>query len=278
MNIALPTLIVLVILLPGLVYRRFYFTEEFSKQYFKSTFLDVVISSIFPAFLLQLLWFFLVQIFGVVVDLKIIGELLTAKDFPQKAFENIQNSVLNIGLYHLSILIAAGLMGRGSKMLVRSYNLDTKYKVFRFKNYWHYILKGEFFNFPRASFDLENDKVQDIELIYIDALVDTQLGSILYEGILVDYELSNDGGLEQIQLKETYRKILVNNNTNPNKNCTNFITEFFSTSKVQPNKSISYRIPGHIMVLPYKTITNLNFSYYKLITLLDGQYDVQLVN
>ncbi len=104
------------------------------------------------------------------------------------------------------------------------------------------------------------------------------MGNILYEGVLVDYELSSDGGLEHIQLKETHRKYLINNSIEPIRNCHKLYGELYPTSELQFSKSDSRQIPGHIIILPYKTIINLNVSYYKLIKISDDEYDVQLVN
>lgn len=264
--------------MPGLVFRRFYFSGEFSKQYFKSSFFEIILSCFFPAIALHSAWFFLIQKFDIEVDLQILGLLISAKDFPQVAFENIQDNFLNIVIYQLSILLAASLFGYLIKFLIKKLKLDVKYKILRFKNLWHYILKGKFFDFPRAAFDLVNDNINNIELIYVDALVDINEGSVLYEGILVDYELSNDGGLEHIQLKETYRKFIINNGAESSKECDKLCTKLYPLCKMQTYNSNSINIPGHILILPYKSIINLNFSYYKLVKDSDGSLDVQLVN
>jgi hypothetical protein len=248
MNIALTTLLVLVILLPGLVFRRFYYTEEFSKQYFKSSFLDIVISTLLPALFLHLLWSFCAPFFGSSVSVIIVGQLLTSNEYPETAFQNIQDNIGNIGFYYSTIIAAAVLLGSLSKYIIRKLQIDTRFKIFRFRNYWHYLLKGEFFDFPRASFDLERDSVKEIELIYVDALVEIQAGTILYEGVLVDYELAQDGGLEQIQLKSSQRRFIRDGNDNLD-------------ILLERN---NYEIPGHILVLPYQHIVNMNLSYYKL--------------
>ncbi len=264
--------------MPGLVFRRFYFSGEFSKQYFKSSFFEIILSCFFPAIVFHSAWFFLIQNFNIEIDFQILGLLISAQDFPQVAFENIQDNFLNIVLYQLSILLVASISGYLIKFLIRKFKLDVKYKILRFKNLWHYILKGKFFDFPRAAYDLVNDNVKSIELIYIDALVDINEGSVIYEGILVDYELSNDGGLEHIQLKETYRKFIINNEAETHKECDELCKKLYPLCKLQAVDSNSINIPGHILILPYKSIINLNFSYYKLIKNSDDSYNVQLVN
>jgi hypothetical protein len=127
---------------------------------------------------------------------------------------------------------------------------DRRYKDLRFQNSWHYILKGEFFDFPRSAYDLEEDTVEAIELVYVDVLIKTDEGTIIYDGILVDYELSKDGGLDNISLKEVQRRYLKDDPGNEN---------------IWPSKSKYYEIPGHILILKYSEIINLNFSYYKIV-------------
>jgi hypothetical protein len=241
MNIALSSIIIFLLLLPGIVFRRFYFTEEFSKQYFKQNFFELFVSSIIPSILIHFTLSFVASFIGYQVDLEVLGQLLTSRDYPEEAFKNIQNNISEISTYYLISLILGTLCGYTSKKVIRNFNFDSRKKIFRFKNSWHYIFSGEFFNFPRASFDLIEDSFETIDFVYIDALVESSEGTIIYDGILVDYELSSDGGLDNLTLKDVQRRMM----------------------KDDIDKKY-YEIPGHIMVLPFETIINLNFSYYKL--------------
>ncbi len=202
MNIALSGILLFFILLPGLAYRWFYFSEEFSKQYFRESFTDTLLSSFVPSLLFHSAWFYLIQLFNYEVDLVLIGRFISNDD-PFFVYENLQANFLAILIYQVSIILSACVLGFYSKNLLRITKLDRRVKFFRFKNSWHYFLKGELFDFPRATLNLENDKVEDIELAYVDVLVRiNEMQSLIYEGILVDYELSNKGdGLETILLK-----------------------------------------------------------------------------
>jgi len=246
MNIALSTVLIFVFLLPGLAFRRFYYTEEFSKQYFKQSFFGVFLSSFLPSLVLHSVWVSSVRIFDYYIDFVIIGHLISAKDFHQASYENIQTYLTPIIIYNSSIVLVAILTGLLFKLLIRKFKIDRTLKIFRFQNHWHYIVKGEFFEFRRASFDIK-DNVEDIELFYIDALIDTEEGTILYDGFLVDYELSSEGGLEQISLKIVQRRYLKDD------------------SKTESKQDKYYTIRGHILVIPYDKIINLNFSYYKIV-------------
>ncbi|MCG8813980.1 hypothetical protein G1K66_12015 [Tenacibaculum finnmarkense] len=254
MNIAVSSIVIFLLLLPGIVFRRFYFTEEFSKQYFKQNFFELFVSSIIPSVFIHFFLSFGSAIIGNHIDLEILGQLLTYRGYPEEAFKNIQNNINKIATYYIISLIIGIICGYFSKKIIRNFNFDSRKKIFRFKNSWHYIFSGEFFNFPRASFDLIEDSFDIIDFIYIDALVESSEGTIIYDGILVDYELSNNGGLDNITLKNVQRRMM----------------------KDDAEKKY-YEIPGHIMVIPFETVINLNFSYYKLTEIEGNDNAVEII-
>lgn len=255
MNIALPTVVLFILLIPGLLFRRFYYTEEFSKEYFKQTFFGTFFSAFLPSLLFHICWYFVVAYLGYNIDLSILGDLLSGQN-DENVYRAIESNIGKITGYNFSIAIAAGLGGFLSKKVIRNYKLDRIYKLFRFQNSWHYVLKGEFFDFPRASFDLEDSGVEEIEFVYVDAIIDTNAGTFLYEGIFVDYELSANSGLNYITLKNTSRKLI-------------------SINKQDDGES--YPINGHIVVLPFHQIKNINLSFYRIIQANDDLLDVELV-
>jgi hypothetical protein len=253
MNIAVSSILIFLLLFPGITFRRFYYTEEFSKQYFKRNFFDLFISSILPSIFIHLSLSLIVSILGYQVDFKVLGKLLTADGYSEIVFSNIQSNTIKISIYYLSSLFIGVITGYLSKRVIRYYNIDSRRKFFRYNNSWHYIFTGEFFNFPRASFDLIDDSFKSIEFVYVDALVESSEGTIIYDGILVDYELSSNGGLSNFSLKEVQRRMLKDDEAKK-----------------------YYNIPGHIMVIPAKSIINLNFSYYKFVE-IEGKIGVELV-
>lgn len=243
MNVALSTFLIFIFLLPGICFRRFYYTEQFSKEYFKQTVFGLFLSTLIPSLFIQSLWFYLVQIFGYKVDLMMIEELMS-KEPESLVFRNLQNNLFNIIFYYLTIILFSSLSGYFLKILIRNNKLDRRYKLFRFRNNWHYILSGEFFDFKKSAYDLTKDSPEEIDYIFVDALVQTKEGTIIYEGIFFDYELSDELGLDTITLREVRRRYLQYDYSN--------------------KKSKYYHIPGHILVLKYSEIINLNFSYCKL--------------
>ena len=151
------------------------------------------------------------------------------------------------------MFIVSGLSGYLLKKHVRKNKLDRSFKFFRFQNSWHYILKGEFFDFPRADISLDRDTVEDIEFVFVDAILEINGESYLYDGILVDYELSNTGsGLETISLTNAQRRKISDD------------SKISKKGKKKDNSKKYYAISGHILVLKYNETRNLNFTYFTL--------------
>lgn len=165
MNIAVSSIIIFLFLLPGIVFRKFYYTEEFSKQYFKENFFSVFISSFVPSILIHIFVPSIVNIAGYEVRLDFIGQILTTKDYPREAFENFQNHKGLVSVSFLITLLLGVVIGYFSKKVIRNFRWDMRYKLFRFKNVWHYIFSGEFFDFPRAAFDLLVDEIDNIDFV-----------------------------------------------------------------------------------------------------------------
>ena len=137
------------------------------------------------------------------------------------------------------------LFGFFAKKIVRYFKLDRKLKLFRFRNTWHYLFSGEIFSFPKADVNLYKNKVSDIELKYVDCMVKTAEGDVIYEGVLVDYELSKEHGLEHIVLKDVKRKL-------------------FKDALLRDEESDFQGIPGHTFIIPYAQMLNINITYYTM--------------
>ena len=87
----------------------------------------------------------------------------------------------------------------------------------------------------------------------IDALVETADGTILYSGIIQDYLLSKQGGLELLYLTQVTRRYFKNYNLNIDQE---------DSTKIRNDDY--YYIPGDFVVLPFKEIKNINISYYSI--------------
>ena len=254
MNIALATLTLLVILYPGFLFRRFYFTEEFSREYFKQNVTDLIFSSILPGFLIHFLGYFLFIKGRTQIDVITIGTLLSGTSDADKvthAFKAVYEKAPFLIRYFTGVSLVGMTAGFLSKLTVRKLKLDRKIKLFRFQNEWHYIFSGEILDFPKVP-----GKADDIDCSYVDALVKTDEGTVIYTGLLTDYILTREGGIDRIYLTSVKRRFLKDD----------VKSQDISLEQKQKNEEDDryYYLPGQFFIIPYNLVINLHITYYKI--------------
>jgi hypothetical protein len=92
--------------------------------------------------------------------------------------------------YLLSLYAFAAGLGYGAHKVVREKKLDRKTRLLRFRNEWYYLLSGEVLEWrefaearqaagaPPINFE------EDIDGVYLTAVVDLAEGSFLYRGVV----------------------------------------------------------------------------------------------
>lgn len=243
MNLAIPTLTLIFLLAPGLAFRRGYFSGAFSQQYFKATFSDLLIATILPAVAIHILLFNFAVRYFYNIDANTLAILLSGTTEPQQirvAFSSLNHNAKEICLYLLLASVISFVLGIVCKNLIRGLRYDRKYTFFQFQNKWHYLFTGEILDFPGQA-----GRPEDVDFVYIDALVDCQEGTVLYSGMLAEHLLSKDGGLDRIYLSDTRRRYLKNKDNGEE-----------GTSY--------YEMPGNLFVIPYISIINLHITYYSI--------------
>lgn len=254
MNIALATLTLLIILYPGFLFRRFYFTGEFSKEYFKQSVTDLIFSSILPGFFIHFIGYLLFIKGRSQIDVITIGTLLSGTSDSIKvteAFKAVYQKAPSIAGYFFGVSVVGMVAGFAAKLVVRKFKLDRKVKLFRFQNEWHYIFSGEILDFPKVPGNAE-----DIDCSYIDALVKTDEGTIIYTGLLADYILTKEGGIDRIYLTDVKRRFFKDDITNK--------VESPAELDESANDSRYYYLPGRFFIISYSQIINLHVTYYKV--------------
>ncbi|MEX2231046.1 MAG: hypothetical protein WD824_02710 [Cyclobacteriaceae bacterium] len=239
MSLAVPTLTLIFLLAPGVSYRYAYYSGAFSQQYFKTSFSDLLIAAILPAVIIHAILFYCVVQHYYEIDSKTIGVLLSGITEPanvKAAFSNLYYNAKEIYIYLAGASILAAAAGAAIRSLVRGLRIDRIWEPLRFQNRWHYLFTGEILDFPGQL-----GSPEEVDFVYVDALVDCDEGSVLYSGILADHILSKDGGLDRIYLSYTKRRYLKENDKEGMK---------------------YYSMPGNLFVIPYSKILNLHITYY----------------
>ncbi|CAA0193669.1 conserved membrane hypothetical protein [Tenacibaculum maritimum] len=266
----------IIVVIPGILFRRFFFYGEFSKQFnTKDPVLHSIFFSIIPGIIVQLLSFIIynlslgfdssfLDVFTIFRDIASDGSNGTqeaTKDF-------INNHIITFFIYSLFVFTFSSFIGWALSRLIRIRKWDKKYKLFRYKNQWYYIFSGEVLNMKKfkeahkVSFKNDKGSLQSTLLTYADILVSVSEQNDrkeLYTGFVVDYDLKGDdiSQLDKIYLIDTHRykkkeKVF-------DENGKEIIEE---NSEETPIKSRNrLRVPGDIFILKAKNIVNLNLTY-----------------
>ncbi len=245
MEISLGFLVVLVlVLLPGLIYRRLYFYGHFSKEFNAGHGLVSLLSiSTIPGLIILLLSFIVYNNIFLSIDLAEIIDKFKDINNPDYRFSHKEVSTFNKLLFSkfspfiaFEYIISLGL-GLFFGRLVRFSKLDIYIKFLRFKNYWFYVFNGEYCGFKKISnFNLKNKKHLFTKA---DILIDSNNDTLLYSGIVVDYIINDNDStvLSKIFLQNAERY------------------------KIVEGKRTSIEIPGTILVLDCSMMKNINLTY-----------------
>lgn len=240
MDIALNSFILfLLFIFPGIVFRRFYYVGEFSKQYSSVNWVNTIYISLIPGLVIQIISYFtFVNIIyrkpipNYYAFINGVYEKLKQDSIP-KEFFNFELLVW-IFAYLLVTLFISFIIAQFCWIIVRNLDLDKKYSPLKFNNYWHYYLSGESLKFKDFKGILPNQKVL---LTEADVLVDIgNEGTKLYKGFIRQHTIcKSTGDLKAIYLTDVRR--------------------------FRKDAPLIKEVPGHIMIIPAEKIVNINLTY-----------------
>lgn len=267
------------VLLPGLIFRRFFFLGEFSKQVsFKDSIPRSFLLSLIPSLLIQLLFIFIISllnrfVFSSPLDFDLgywidYYRCVTSPDFTfvGSEIEKLWDVVIVIVNIAVSLYISSALLGVAFFLIIRYWKLDRRSKLLRYNNDWYYIFSSEILQFKKFEEVLKNKDglvgsiaVNDHEDMHfktenrytkVDVLVEELAGNNFYSGIVVDYDLnhSNIQQLERLYLKDTVR--------------------YKPIKDKDGNKTgtMQVKVPGDYFIILGKEIKNINVSYEPITT------------
>ena len=245
-NLALTTILLLILALPGYVAQRLYHSGNLNKAVLPRN----LTGDVTTAFLLSLPIHFvgiaivehLNHTWGVVPDInpEIVGRLIAGEYGPDSVLfpDLIDNGYQNIHwiiAYAFLITVLSSLGGLLTREVVWRKRLDLRYpNIFGFGSSWLYRLTGRD--------NLRGNPTGQEVIPIVDALVNLGDKTRLYRGIVSDFATDESGALREIFLVETVRgKFGLGENEE---------AEFYWED-----------IPGDTFVLKYPTVLNLNITY-----------------
>ena len=138
MEIALGALIIIILLLPGISFRKGYFSEEFSNQYTIKDFFQLFVNTFIPSIILYLIVLPIILLIGYRYNLTTLIGLISSNDklFVQSVDKvgKFQNEII---LFQFVINSISFLIGYQLKNYFIRKSLDSTIEFFRYKNIWH---------------------------------------------------------------------------------------------------------------------------------------------
>lgn len=236
--------VLLLVLFPGLIYRRLYFYGEFSKEFNEGqNIVSLLAKSVVPGLVITILSFILYSYFFIKLDIAEVIDKFKDINNPDVRLTDSKNTSFNdlildkvcpfVGFQYLLAIILGTLSGR----IIRITKLDTRFKILRYKNYWFYIFNGQYGGYKKLK-HLEQKNKKHL-FTKADILIDSNSKTHLYSGIIVDYELNENNCCE-------LSKIFLQN------------AERYS---MRNNQRVRVEIPGTLLVVDCTTMKNINLTY-----------------
>lgn len=152
MNIALPALVIILGLLPGIACFYGYFAGRFDKRNAGVSGVEELALYVVFAIPLNCIALVVCRLVGIDLDFDLVARLLSGtlseSAVPRIASTFGTNTGLSAGTY-LTILLSGFLVGSIARRLVWAFRLDTRISVLRLRHAWYYVLQGRLRDKPR---------------------------------------------------------------------------------------------------------------------------------
>jgi hypothetical protein len=249
MNVAFPAVFLLLVVLPGFVFRQFFQRSEV--QTFDHTpFNAVVLKALLASAVINIVVAYAVWLVGYQIELGDVVRLLVGGP---SALSELSGRLVWLNLhpmagvsYFAAINALAIVSAFALRTIVQHWELDRAGSFLarwvRGDAPWYYLFSG---------LDHPNDDA--IDGAAIAAIVEFKEGSYLYTGLLADYEVNEQGQLDRLLLVQAQRRKLGDDR----------VFDEASRNHID-NKGRFYPIAGDIFVLRYDEIKTLNVSYFLL--------------
>lgn len=243
MNIALSAVIIFLLLLPPIAFYLAFTLGKFPKSgpklgLLEGLMLSAVISTLLHAFTILFvkkeIRFDLIALF-IGGELKSFGSLSDNSSF-RALFQQFV-------LYNAVMVLAAILLGRTVRLLVKSSGWHAHDELLRLYNYWWY-----FFNGYKVDGFLNGTSFAPFDIVFVHALVNTNAGTMIYSGFLIDFVCEGEK-LDRIYLSETSKREFKKMTSNEKGNY------------LSHEAGNAFPIDGDTMMIPYNNIINLNLQF-----------------
>lgn len=252
MDFAFSAFLILLLVLPGVIFRFAYLRGTTVNNPFVITSLtDEIASGVIAAGVLHALWCLVADGVHHPVDFKTALTLLvgTEEDHPAQLSAAIAASSRSMPLiaeYFLSLYVAAAAFGLLVHWAVRKTRLDHTVPLLRYHNEWYYILSGEYQQFSELRAQPWSSRRKP-DVVYLSTVIPQGDEPYLYRGYIVDYSFDKEGLLDRVVLCDAKRRSLKNDR------------EPIDPHKVEGDDRY-YAIVGDLLILKYSEMQTMNIQ------------------
>ncbi|MBI2407512.1 MAG: hypothetical protein HYV19_04335 [Gemmatimonadetes bacterium] len=196
MNLALPAVIVILGLLPGIIFFHGYFASRFSKSIAGVGGLGEFALYVVFAMPLDAISVAIVSRFGVAPDFDLIARLMVTADAATLGGDlgrELQRHWLLIACTYSAVLIICYAIASLARRLVWASRFDVRIRLLRMRHEWYYVLLGRVEGMPDGC------------LPYADVMVEQAGETKLYQGMVHEFEPNGSGELGRLHLGDAHR-------------------------------------------------------------------------
>jgi hypothetical protein len=253
-NFATPALILLLLALPGVIFRWAYLRGCWESHPFKRTSIAEEIGySAAISVALHVCAIGVLSTFRWRFDIEAMLSLLFGPAAGNPAFESslrvTADSFYLVLLYLAVLYICAWLGGHGLHRAVRFGRIDIQSRTLRFNHPWHYLFTGEILDFDRMHGPFPSSS---IECAFVAALLEQGDELHLYRGTLGEVHYDKDGELHRLILEYPQRAKLSDVESEEGQGEQGDVEKVF------------HQINGRYFVLFAAEIKNINIQYAML--------------
>jgi len=231
-------IIIVWLVFPGVVFKRFYYQGQFTKQFGTGLFADRLITSIFWGVFVQIITFL---VYSRALNFTFIGIEADVEDYYKKLSENelplvSSKTLIYLLGYQIFLVVIAVLLGTVIHKTIRFFKIDVYSDVFRFTNHWNYYFRGEIL----STSEFKALKTGKWTSTQVDVLIDdgTEKNKMV-SGYLTQYTLSHKtGDLETIYLT--------------------------SATRYSHTHSKFISIPGDCLIVQFEKVVDINIRYNQI--------------
>ena len=235
MNIALSAVIISILLIPPVVFYLSLYTGNYTRPSPKFSLFEAILGcAVISLFIHAMAISFISNEIRFDILIKVLGgDLKNVESTVEN--KTFKKAIQDFALYNIDLLLVMLVSGRVLRMILKYKDFHATSQLFNLYNKWWYFFNGYYAD------------IEQFDLVYIDVVVDTKDGTMVYSGYLKEFETKN-GELDRIYLNETVRREFKQQRENKSAHLINELGK-------------PLQIPGATFSIKYEDILNLNINF-----------------